>query len=91
MVEPQVTLDPQSLSPVERKLQGALEEQLSSALSAARETIESRYAGETADQLTGQLLTETRSHLHPDIAAGFTPDHAQLHQVAVAIVARGRR
>jgi len=35
MAEPQISLDPQSLSPVEEKLRGALESQLSSALQAA--------------------------------------------------------
>jgi hypothetical protein len=90
MVEPQISLDPQNLSPVQQKLQGALEEQLSSALQAAKETISSRYAGESADRLTQELLVETRSHLHPDIAAGFTPDNAQLHQVAEAIIARAQ-
>ena len=88
MLEPQVTLDPQTLSPVEQKLQGALEEQLTSALQAASETVSSRYAGESADQLTQDLLTETRTHLHPDIAAGFTPDSAELHRVAEAIIAQ---
>lgn len=88
MVEPQVNLDPQSLSPVERKLQGPLEDQLSSALAAATDKISERYAGENVDQLTEQLLAETRTHLHPDIAAGFQPDQAELRRVAEAIITR---
>ncbi|MEV6630154.1 hypothetical protein AB0M54_05315 [Actinoplanes sp. NPDC051470] len=88
MVEPQVNLDPQSLSPVERKLQGPLEDQLSSALAAATDKISERYAGENVDQLTEQLLIETRTHLHPDIAAGFQPDQAELRRVAEAIITR---
>jgi hypothetical protein len=37
MAEPQVTLDPNNLNPVEDKLRGPLEEQLTSALRAATE------------------------------------------------------
>lgn len=91
MIEPQVTLDPRTLSPVEQKLRGPLEDQLTSALQAAADTIEGRYAGESADQLTEQLLSEARSHLHPDIAAGFAPDPTELHRVAEAIIARAPR
>jgi hypothetical protein len=88
MVEPQVSLDPHALSPVEQRLRGPLEDQLSSALQAASDTILARYAGENADQLTAELLAEARSHLHPDIAAAFQPDPAELHRVAQAIIAR---
>ena len=35
MLEPHITLDPHSLNPVEEKLRGALEDQLTSALQAA--------------------------------------------------------
>jgi mycothiol-dependent nitroreductase-like protein len=90
MVEPQVSLDPQTLSPVEQKLQGPLEDQLSSALAAAYDKVSERYAGEDVDRLTEQLLAETRSHLHPDIAAGFQPDQAELRRVAEAIIAGER-
>ncbi len=87
MVEPHISLDPQTLSPVEEKLRGPLEEQLTSALQAAAERITASYAGESVDQVTTMLLEQTKSGLHPDIAAGFTPDHAQLRDVAEAIVA----
>jgi len=90
MVEPQVTLDPQSLSPVERKLRGPLQDQLTSALAAAADKISERYAGQDVGQLTELLLAETRTHLHPDIAAGFRPDRAELRRVAEAIIARAR-
>ena len=87
MSEPQVTLDPRTLTPVEEKLRGPLEDQLSSALQAATEKIRHDYAGENIDQVTQMLLDGTRSGLHPDIAAGFNPDPGQLRHVAEAIVA----
>jgi hypothetical protein len=90
MAEPQVTLDSQSLNPVEEKLRGPLEEQLSSALQAATEKIRHEYAGETVDQVTAMLLAGTRAGLHHDIAAGFHPDSYQLRQVAEAIVTEHR-
>ncbi|HET6482284.1 MAG TPA: hypothetical protein VFG35_19935 [Actinoplanes sp.] len=84
--EPQVTLDPHTLNPVEEKLRGPLEEQLTSALQAATDKIRHTYAGASVDQVTEQLLDQTRSGLHPDIAAGFSPDHIQLRRVAESIV-----
>lgn len=87
MAEPHVTLDPQTLSPTEEKLRGALEEQLSSALQNATDKTRQTYAGESVEQVTETLLERTKSGLHPDIAAGFAPDHDQLRQVAQAIVA----
>ncbi|MFF5082837.1 hypothetical protein ACFY36_37840 [Actinoplanes sp. NPDC000266] len=87
MAEPQVTLDPQSLNPVEEKLREPLEEQLTSALQVATDKLRHEYAGQSVDEVTTVLLEETKSHLHPDIAAGFHPDHYQLRQVAEAIVA----
>jgi hypothetical protein len=88
MTEPQVTLDPNSLNPVEEKLRGPLEEQLTSALQAATEQTRQAYAGESVDVVCRQLLERTKEHLHPDIAAGFQPDHAQLLRVASAIATR---
>ena len=84
--EPQVSLDPRSLSPVEQKLQGALEEQLTSALQAATEKIRQTYAGQSVEEVTAMLFEGTKAGLHHDIAAGFRPDHAQLRHVAEAIV-----
>ena len=86
MSDPQVSLNAAELSPVEQKLQGALEDQLTSALQAAAEKIASAYAGESADRVTAMLLTETKAGLHPDIAAGWVPDPQQLHQVAEQII-----
>jgi hypothetical protein len=88
MIDPQVNLDPRSLSPVEQKLRGPLEDQLTSALQAAADKIEHEYAGQSADELTMMLLERTKKSLHPDIAAGFSPDPAELHRVAEAIIAR---
>jgi hypothetical protein len=86
MSEPHVTLDPSGLGPAQRKLRGALEEQLTSALQAAADRIRAGYAGEPVEEVCRRLLDETRSGLHPDIAAGFTPDMDEFCRVAVAIV-----
>ena len=88
MAEPQITLDSRSLTPVEEKLRGPLEDQLSSALQAAIDKIASRYAGESADEVARMLLDQTRAGLHPDIAAGFAPDQDELRRVAETIVSR---
>jgi hypothetical protein len=87
MTEPQVTLDPTSLNPVEDKLRGPLEEQLTSALRAATERTRHTYAGEPVDEVATTLLERAREALHPDIADGFHPDPAQLRHVAETIVA----
>ena len=86
MVEPQIHLDPTSLNAVEEKLRGPLEDQLTSALQAATDKVTHEYAGEPIDAVTAKLLDQTRAGLHPDIAAGFTPDHQELRRVAEAIV-----
>src|SRR3954464_5072661 len=86
MSDPQVSLDPNSLNPVEDKLRGPLEEQLTSALRAAAEQTRHAYAGESVGRVTEVLLERTKSGLHHDIAAGFHPDPAQLRQVAETIV-----
>ena len=44
------------------------------------------YAGEPVEDVCRRLLDETRSGLHPDIAAGFQPDMDEFCRVAVAIV-----
>jgi hypothetical protein len=87
MAEPQVTLDANSLNPVEDKLRGPLEDQLTSALQAAKDKIQRTYAGESVDEVAQELLDGTRAGLHPDIAEGFHPDPAELRRVAEAIVA----
>jgi hypothetical protein len=86
MAEPHVTLDPEHLNPVQRNLREPLEEQLSSALQAAAHRVRADYAGESVDEVCRRLLDGTRAGLHPDIAAGFHPDHDQLNAVAEAIV-----
>jgi hypothetical protein len=90
MMDPQITLDPSTLSPVEEKLRGPLEEQLTSALQAATTKISEGYAGQPVDVVERMLFEQTKAGLHPDIAAAFTPDHAQLRQVAQAIVSGAR-
>ena len=84
--EPHVTLEPDPHDPVQRKLRGALEEQLTSALQAATERVRASYRGESFDVVCQRLLDETRAGLHPDIAAAFEPDMDELCRLAVAIV-----
>jgi hypothetical protein len=86
MSEPHVTLDPENLGPVERRLRAPLEEQLSSALQAAAHRVQEEYRGGSVDEVCARLLEETRAGLHPDVAAGFQPDRAQLRAIADAIV-----
>lgn len=86
MSEPHVTLDPSGLSPTQQKLRIPLEEQLTSALKAATERVSVHYAGEPVEDVCRRLLDETRSGLHPDIAAGWQPDMEEFCRVAVAIV-----
>jgi hypothetical protein len=86
MSEPHVTLDPSGLDPVQQKLRGPLEDQLTSALQAAADRIRADYAGEPVEEVCRRLLDETRAGLHPDIAAGFNPDMDEFCRVAVAIV-----
>ncbi|GAA0804483.1 hypothetical protein [Spirilliplanes yamanashiensis] len=91
MTEPQVTLDPHGESPVEQKLHDALEDQLTSALRAATDRVAAHYSGEPVDIVCAKLLHETRAGLHPDIAAAFQPDRAELLRVAEAIAAGQHR
>ncbi|QOC91311.1 hypothetical protein [Micromonospora craniellae] len=84
MSEPHVTLEPRD--PVQEKLRGPLEQQLTSALQVAADRIRDSYTGEPVEQVCQRLLDETRAGLHPDIAAGFQPDMDEFCRVAVAIV-----
>jgi len=86
MVEPHINLDPATLSPVQEKLRGPLEEQLTSALQAASDKVADQYTGEPVDEVADELLAGTKAGLHPDIAAGFVPDQRELRRVAEAIV-----
>ncbi|MDG4765678.1 hypothetical protein O7632_16460 [Solwaraspora sp. WMMD406] len=86
MSEPNVTLDPASLPAATRHLHDPLEEQLTSAMQAATARIRQDYAGEPVEQVCRRLLDETRSGLHPDIAAAFQPDMTEFCRIAVAIV-----
>jgi hypothetical protein len=88
--EPQVHLDPADLGPVESELREPLEEQLSSALRGATEAVRASYAGESVAETTERLLAGARDRLHPDVAAGFEPDRAQLAALAEQI-AQGER
>jgi hypothetical protein len=88
MAEPHVTLRQPDLGPVPEKLREPLEEQLSSALQRATETVAAGYRGEPVEEVAARLVDETRAGLHPDIADGFRPDPAQIRQVAEEIVRR---
>ena len=86
MVEPRIRIDPStSLGPLE-KLRGPLEDQLTSALQGAVDTVGEQYHGESVDEVSEELLEKTKSGLHPDIAASFEPDGDQLKSVASTIV-----
>ena len=63
-----------------------MEEQLTSALQAAADKVKQGYAGEPVDEIEARLLAETKTGLHPDIAAGWSPDQAELRRVAQTIV-----
>lgn len=85
-LQPQVRLDPASLPTTTRHLHDPLEQQLTSAVQLATDRVRADYAGEPVEQVCRRLLDETSSALHPDVAAGFQPDMAQLRRVAEAIV-----
>ncbi|GGJ83165.1 hypothetical protein GCM10010123_11010 [Pilimelia anulata] len=74
MIDPHVRLDAATLGPVGRKLVHPLEEQLTSAMQRAAENVDDEYHGEGVPEVAEELLAETRSGLHPDIAAAFEPD-----------------
>lgn len=86
MDEPKVTLDVRQLGPVQRRLRGALEEQLTSALQAATVKVRDGYAGEPVDVVRTRLLEETRAGLHHDIADAWQPDPSELQRVAETIM-----
>jgi hypothetical protein len=86
MVEPHVSLDPRTLSPAAERLRGPLEEQLTSALRLAVDKVGAAYAGEDVEQMMEELVAQTKTGLHPDIAAGFNPDLDELRSVAASIV-----
>jgi len=88
MAEPHVTLGQPDLGPAPEKLRAPLEEQLSSALRRATESVSNDYNGESVDEIAGRLLFETRSALHPDIADAFQPTPAEMRRVAEVIVSR---
>ncbi len=85
MQKPRVHLDPASLGPVE-KLREPLEDQVNSALSHAVDSVERHYHGEDVDEVAAELLDDTKSGLHKDIAASIAPDERQLRAVAESIV-----
>ncbi len=91
MSELHVSLDPASLDATGRKLRDPLEEQLSSALQAGAERVRAEYAGEPVDTVAAMILAEAKAGLHPDVAAGFTPDPAQLREIAAAVIDASRQ
>jgi hypothetical protein len=91
MDQPRVSLEPKDLDPPARKLRDALEDQLSSALSAAVERTRREYAGEDLDTVYRTLLEHTREGLHPDIAEGFDPDRHDLRVVAAEVIRQAGR
>ena len=88
MAEPHVTLPQADLGPVPEKLRDPLQEQLSSALQHATGVVSGDYHGEPVDQVVARLVAETRAALHPDLAAAFQPDLADVRRVAEEITRR---
>ena len=86
MQELHVTLDDAQLSPAAQKLHEPLEAQLSSALQRAAEVISHDYHGESVAEVSSRLLAVAKESLHPDIAAGFNPDAAELRTAAEAVI-----
>ena len=89
MAEPHVTINQADIDPAPEKLRRPLEEQLSSAVQRATESVAKEYDGESVDRTADRLLAETRSALHPDIADAFEPEPGEFRRVAEAIVRRG--
>ncbi|WP_327007433.1 hypothetical protein OHA72_09300 [Dactylosporangium sp. NBC_01737] len=90
MQELHVSLDDAQLSPAAQKLQEPLEAQLSSALQWAAEQVAQDYHAESAAEVGARLLETARSSLHPDIAAAFQPDPAELDRAARAVIDAAR-
>ncbi|MEV0134654.1 hypothetical protein AB0H83_40110 [Dactylosporangium sp. NPDC050688] len=90
MQELHVSLDDAQLSPAAQKLQEPLEAQLGSALQRAAEQVGQDYHGESAAEVGARLLEVARSSLHPDIAAAFRPDPAELDRAARAVIETAR-
>lgn len=88
MAEPHVSLAPGQSASVPENLRGPLEDQLSSALQRATGIVADDYDGEPVDDVADELLAETKSALHPDIAEAFEPSPAQMRHVAEEIVRR---
>jgi hypothetical protein len=86
VIRPQVKLDATALDPVTEKLKAALEDQLTSAMQTATDTVDHDYAGETVEEVAAELVEATKNGLHPDIADGFSPNPSEVRAVATAIV-----
>ncbi|WP_380115036.1 hypothetical protein [Dactylosporangium cerinum] len=85
-----MSLDDAQLSTAAQKLHEPLEAQLSSALQRAAELVEQDYHGESATEVGARLLEIAKSSLHPDIAAAFQPDPAELDRAARAVIEASR-
>jgi hypothetical protein len=83
---PRVRLDPaSSLGPAEN-LREPLEEQVTSALQRAVDSVDKHYHGEPVAEVAEELLEGTRAGLHSDIAQSIAPDPEALRSVAEDIV-----
>lgn len=85
--EPHVTLRTEP-GTIEDELHDPLEEQLTSALKAAVDRLAGNVTGRPVDEVYQELVRATGDGLHPDIAARFEPDEAELRRVAT-LLARG--
>ncbi|GAA2329999.1 hypothetical protein [Dactylosporangium salmoneum] len=75
-----------SIDPAVGHLQEPLEAQLTSALQRAAHEVAKDYHGEGVDEVSGRLLALAKASLHPDIAAAWHPDEAELRRAAEAVV-----
>lgn len=73
---------------IEDELHDPLEEQLTSALRAAVDRLAGNVTGQPVEQVYEELVRATGDGLHPDIAARFEPDEAELRRIA-GLLSRG--
>ena len=86
MQEVHVSIDPDGADPAVRRLQEPLEAQLTSALQRAAAEVAQDGHGGSLDDVVRRLAAAAKAHLHPDIAAAWQPDDAELRRAAEAIM-----
>ncbi len=82
--EPSITLRTEP-GTIEDDLRGPLEEQLTSALQAAISRLTDEAKGLSVDEVYEKLRAGISDGLHPDIAARFSPNEAELRAIATQL------